>query len=62
MVRHIEENVFKIFQRIRILGLSINYNQFLDKTYLERQIGGLHVHCTQTLIKSFKMKTGPAFY
>lgn len=47
-MRHIEQSAFDVLQRIIILEISINYNQFPDKTYLERQIGGLHVHHIRT--------------
>lgn len=43
-----EKSAFDAFQRITTLEISINHNQFPDKTYLERQIGGLYVHHTQT--------------
>lgn len=46
-----------VFQGIILLEIRVSYNQFLDNTRLERQTGGLHVHCTQTLIKPFKRKT-----
>lgn len=53
-MRRMGRGDFNIFQGITLLEMSISYNQFTDNTSLERQIGSLHVHCTQTLIKPFK--------
>lgn len=53
---------FNVLQGITLLEMSISYNQFPDNTCLERQIGGLLVHCTQTLIKPFKTKSRLALF
>lgn len=53
-MRRMGSGDFNIFQGITLLEMSISYNQFPDNTSLQRQIGSLHVHCTQTLIKPFK--------
>lgn len=55
-------DVFNVFQGISLLETSISYNPFADNTCLERQIGGLHGHCTPTLIKPFKTKTCLALF